>query len=198
MPHENFLARRSSCGFLDDPPVRAGDIQALLLELGIRLAVDHSFPKVPWAVLVNGTLSGLTRGVYSCSRAGELRPLHPHMHVGMEHITSAHFMEFTMGQTVVEHASALMLLCAHREASGAVDDLMMQLFCAGAVAQAVYLRAAERRIGITCIGAFDDALAHEYGWIAEDVEILNVLALGRDDGSATIKWDRKTTAAVSR
>ncbi len=107
------------------------------------------------------------------------------------------FRQTCMRQNVVEHAVALILLCASAHTALSARDgaaLREMHIRAGIVGQLLYLGCAQHGIGVTGIGGFDERLCAKLGLVEPPDEVIYVVAVGLADAAARDKEDRHLDA----
>ncbi|MFC0031675.1 nitroreductase family protein [Micromonospora chaiyaphumensis] len=191
--HTALAARRQSAkGFLP-AAVSLDQVAGLLDGLDGRLAADfaESAPAGIGVRLVARAVTGLAPGAYAWS--ARRHALHP---AGGGPVGEEDVLATCQRQDGLRHAGALVLLhtplrALLREQGRA--GLAEVHFHAAHVAQRMCVNAARERVGITCVGGFDEAHAARLGHLPRGEEVIYLLAVGVADPAAR-KVDRDPVA----
>ncbi|MFJ4186613.1 nitroreductase family protein [Kitasatospora sp. NPDC089509] len=184
------LARQSAKGFLTKP-VGADALGRALTAVRGGITVDCADgPLAGLRVLVRN-VDGLSPGAYEYDPAG-----HRLLPVGGDGGSEEAVVAACMNQGVAAGCAALVALHAPvRQLLGerGQQGLAELHFHAASAGQRLCLGAAEQRLGITCLGGFDAGRIAELALLADEEEVIYVIAVGVADENA-VKWDRAPIA----
>ncbi|MGV9214459.1 nitroreductase family protein [Micromonospora sp. RB23] len=186
------VLRQSAKGFLP-AAVSLDQLAGLLEGLDGQLAADfaESTPTGVGVRVVARTVTGLTPGAYAWSaRRYALLP------AGGGPVEVEDVLATCQRQDGLRHAGALVLL--HTPLRSLLREqgragLAEMHFHAAHVAQRMCVNAARERVGITCVGGFDEAHAARLGRLPRGEEAIYLLAVGVADATAR-KVDRDPVA----
>ncbi|MER6757031.1 nitroreductase family protein [Micromonospora echinofusca] len=184
--------RQSAKGFLP-AAVSLDQLAGLLDGLDGRLAAD--FAELAGAGVgvrvVARAVTGITPGAYAYSV--RRHALHP---AGGGSVDEEDVLATCQRQDGLRHAGALVLLhtplreLLREQGRAGLAEVHLH---AAAVAQRLCLNAARERVGVTCVGGFDEAYAARLGCLPRDEEVIYLIAVGVADPAAR-KADRDPVA----
>ncbi|MFH9347849.1 nitroreductase family protein [Kitasatospora sp. NPDC017646] len=184
------LSRQSAKGFLAKP-IEADALGRALAAVRGGIAVDCADGPLAGLRLLARNVDGLAPGAYEYDPAG-----HRLLPVGGEGGSEEAVVAACMNQGVAAGCAALVALHAPvRQLLGerGQQGLAELHFHAASAAQRLCLGAAAQHVGITCLGGFDAGRIAGLALLADEEEVIYVIAVGIADENA-VKWDRAPIA----
>ncbi len=184
------LSRQSAKGFLAKP-VEADALGRTLAAVRGGIAVDCADGPLAGLRLLVRNVDGLAPGAYEYDPAG-----HRLLPVGGDGGSEEAVVAACMNQGVAAGCAALVALHAPvRQLLGerGQQGLAELHFHAASAAQRLCLGAAVQHVGITCLGGFDAGRIAGLALLADEEEVMYVIAVGIADENA-VKWDRAPIA----
>ncbi|MFD8705490.1 nitroreductase family protein [Kitasatospora sp. NPDC059648] len=184
------LSRQSAKGFLAKP-VEADALGRALAAVRGGIAVDCADGPLAGLRLLVRNVDGLAPGAYEYDPAG-----HRLLPAGGDGGSEEAVVAACMNQGVAAGCAALVALHAPvRQLLGerGQQGLAELHFHAASAAQRLCLGAAAQRVGITCLGGFDAGRIAGLARLADEEEVIYVVAVGIADENA-VKWDRAPIA----
>ncbi|MFI9361605.1 nitroreductase family protein [Kitasatospora sp. NPDC053057] len=184
------LGRQSAKGFLAKP-LEADALGRALAAVRGGIAVDCADGPLAGLRLLVRNVDGLAPGAYEYDPAG-----HRLLPVGGDGGSEEAVVAACMNQGVAAGCAALVALHAPvRQLLGerGQQGLAELHFHAASAAQRLCLGAAAQHVGITCLGGFDAGRIAGLALLADEEEVIYVIAVGIADENA-VKWDRAPIA----